>query len=128
MASEDNVGTTFHLCLPEADFTEAERELAAPETRRRTLALVCAPGPGLDRTAQFLRKNGYYVAVTGSEEALLEMLRAAEADYDAVVLLATAKERAGVLKGRVGSDSTATFNYNGGFTALRRPKARRASP
>lgn len=95
VASEDNVGTTFHLCLPEADFTEAERELAAPETRRRTLALVGAPGPGLDRTAQFLRKNGYYVAVTGSEEALLEMLRAAEADYDAVFLLATAKAELG---------------------------------
>lgn len=95
VASEENVGTTFHLCLPEADFTEAEREQAAPETRRRTLALVGAPGPGLDRTARFLRKNGYHVAVTSSEEALLEMLRAAEANYDAVFLLATTKAELG---------------------------------
>ncbi len=95
VASEENAGTTFRLWLPEADFTEAEREQAAPETCRRRLALVGEPGPALDRTAKFLRANGYYVAATGSEEAVLETLRAADDNYDAVFLLATTKAATG---------------------------------
>jgi hypothetical protein len=68
------VGTTFRLWLPEADFSEGEREQnPAPAY---SLLLLGTEGPALEGTSQFLRQNGFSVVAVTSVEAALEYLRA----------------------------------------------------
>ncbi len=62
--SKEGLGTTFHLWLPQADFTEAEASAgdAGPSAARRSLLLAGPTGDALDGTAQMLRVDGYPVA------------------------------------------------------------------
>jgi PAS domain S-box-containing protein len=87
--SQEDVGTTFHLWLPQADFTETEpadlRSVSAGS--RRQLLLAGRSGKTLDGTAEFLRTNGYHVATTASGE-IHDALRSRDGALNGLVLLA----------------------------------------
>lgn len=89
--SEEGRGSSFQVCLPEADFTEGEAVAAAPATpeppRRRALLLLGATGPVLDRFAELLRTQGFHVAVAHSLERVADCLGAGDYAYDALIAL-----------------------------------------
>ena len=89
--STEGTGTTFHLWLPQADFTEmeAEAELQNQAARqRRSLLLVGQPGQALDGTAEFLRVNGYHVVTVASDVHAFAALRSGEHSFGGAMLLA----------------------------------------
>ena len=88
--SKEGAGTTFHLWLPQADFTEAEAEaIASPQaSTRRSLLLAGQAGTMIDDTAEFLRVNGYLVATAFSPELAVEALRSKDFSFGGVMLLA----------------------------------------
>lgn len=88
--TSDGGGTTFRLWLPEADFTEGERQLIAP-IERHTLLLFGAPGQTLDSTAEFLRQHGFYVVMASTEAAALEYLQSPYYQFAAAIQQATAQ-------------------------------------
>jgi len=75
--SQEGTGSTFHLWLPQADFTEAEAEASTSraDTPRRSLLLAGQAGEALDGTAEFLRVNGYHVVTAASAERAVDALR-----------------------------------------------------
>lgn len=82
-------GTMFHVCLPEADFSEAER-MATPEPRpaaRPALLLYGPPSRLFDEVAEVLRTGGYHVATVHSLERATEFLAAGDYTYGALFLL-----------------------------------------
>lgn len=88
--SREGGGASFHVCLPEADFTEtngpSEEEKGSPKARRGILMY----GPGnslLDSTAEWLRTEGYHVATADSLERAVLVLRGGDYNYDMVFLL-----------------------------------------
>ena len=93
--SREGVGTTFHLWLPQADFTEAE-SVEAPSVataQRRHLLLVGRSGATLDGTAEFLRTNGYHVATSTSSDGIRDTLRAQDCAVSGLVVLAEPDDR-----------------------------------
>ncbi len=86
--STEGVGTTFHLWLPQADFTEAERMAAQNEERRRSVLLVGQPGLATETIAEFLRTHNFGVVVTHTPARALELLAAEEGNLQGVVVLA----------------------------------------
>ncbi len=84
--SQENVGTTFHVWLPMADFTEADQALEQAIRRRRTLLVAGAPGKMRDSTVELLRLNNYQV-VPGAQDAE-DLLRSSDYQFDGVLLLA----------------------------------------
>lgn len=84
--SIENVGTTFHLWLPEADFTENERSTAEQGTRRSVL-LAGEPGLLADSTAELLRVHDYYVVLAGSAARARELLQSEEPGFDAIMFM-----------------------------------------
>jgi PAS domain S-box-containing protein len=87
--SQEGVGTTFHLWLPQADFTEAESVDTKPAMGpRRHLLLVGRSGETLDGTAEFLRTNGYQIATTTSPGGIRDMLRSRDCAVNGLVVLA----------------------------------------
>jgi signal transduction histidine kinase len=87
--SQENRGTTFRLWLPEADFSEAERQSRAPE--RHTLLVLGAPGPALDSTGQFLRQAGFSVVVATDHATALEYLQAPFYHFAAALMQTSAQ-------------------------------------
>jgi signal transduction histidine kinase len=86
--SIEGVGSTFHLWLPQADFTEAERMANQYAQRRRSVLLVGQPGLAADSITEFLRTNNFYVVATQTPARALELLASAERDMHGVMVLA----------------------------------------
>jgi PAS domain S-box-containing protein len=89
--SVEGEGTTFRVWLPQADFTEAEKDLESFNRRRRTLLLAGRPDSRLDRTAEFLRQHDFHVTVGGLDAE--EMLRSSDYRFDGVMLLAEPQDQ-----------------------------------
>ena len=85
--SEEKKGTVVRVWLPEADFTEQDREAPAPKSRR-TVLIFGRKGEALDSTAEFLRESGFSVAIVASPEAADEFLRRPDYVVAALLLLA----------------------------------------
>lgn len=90
--SVEGEGTTFRLWLPQADFTEAEKDMESFNRRRRSLLLAGRPGPLLDRTAEFLRLHNFHVATGGLDAE--ELLRSSDYRFDGLLILAEPQEPA----------------------------------
>ena len=86
--SIEGKGTTFHLWLPQADFTEAEREATQSAGRRRSFLLVGQPGLATNTVAEFLRTHNYYVVETHTPGRAIELLITDENALQAVMVLA----------------------------------------
>ena len=86
--STEGVGSTFHLWLPQADFTEAERVANQNAQRRRSVLLVGHPGLAADSMTEFLRTNNFYVVATQTPARALELLASEERDMHGVMVLA----------------------------------------
>lgn len=93
--STEGVGTTFHLWLPEADFTESERVETRVGTRRSVL-LAGEPGLLTDSTAELLRVHDYYVVMAGTANRTRELIVSEEAGFDAIMVV-TAPQDAGFI-------------------------------
>jgi PAS domain S-box-containing protein len=88
--SKEGQGATFHLWLPEADFSESER-LTQPAAEHHTLLLLGGRGQALDATAEFLRHNGFYVVLATHPSAALDYLRSPHYQFAGVMLQTTAQ-------------------------------------
>lgn len=75
--SEVGKGTTFSIWLPEADFSEIERNLSG-EGRRHSLLVVGVGETMLDRTVELLREQGFHVVAARNCEQALERIRSSD--------------------------------------------------
>jgi two-component system cell cycle sensor histidine kinase/response regulator CckA len=89
--SREGEGTTFRVWLPQADFTEADKDLENFNRRRRTLLLAGRPDKLMDSTAEFLRQHNFHVATGGLEAE--ELLRSSEYRFDGLIILAEPGEQ-----------------------------------
>ncbi|MCC6233731.1 MAG: PAS domain-containing protein [Verrucomicrobiales bacterium] len=87
--SEEKVGTSFYVCLPEADFTESERaeSAAGPEAQRRGLLLFASSDSLAGPTAEMLRTEGYHVAVAKLTEQAGDILGGGDYLYEGVFIV-----------------------------------------
>ena len=88
--STEGEGSSFHLWLPQADFTEGERKEKSFDTeaiRRRSLLLVGHPGRMLEETAELLRTHNFYVVISHSIEAADELIRSGDRSLAGAFLL-----------------------------------------
>ncbi len=86
--SEEGRGSEFHVYLPEADFSETEREVEEGGPSKRLGIILCGKsGPWLDGEAEELRTDGYQVATADGSNRVLEILGAKDYDYLGVMLL-----------------------------------------
>lgn len=89
--STEGVGTSFHIWLPEADFSESIRvEEAAQRKRhtRRSLLLLGLPGEVMDMTAEMLRSHDFHIVTATPTDSLVELLTSSEYHFDGVFLIA----------------------------------------
>ena len=86
--SKEGVGSMFHIWLPQADFTEAERMAAQNAERRRSMLLVGNPGLPMDAVAEFLRTHNFYVVATHTPQRAIELLATEENNLHGVMVLA----------------------------------------
>jgi signal transduction histidine kinase len=86
--STEGEGATFHLWLPQADFTEAESFAAQNAQRRRSFLLVGQAGSATDAVAEFLRSHNFAIVATHSPARALELLAADEMPLHGVLVLA----------------------------------------
>jgi two-component system, cell cycle sensor histidine kinase and response regulator CckA len=86
--SAEGAGATFHLWLPQADFTEAERLAVQNAGRRRCLLLVGQPGLAIDTVTEFLRTHNFYVVATHTPARAIELLVTDENSLNGVMVLA----------------------------------------
>ncbi len=91
--SMEGVGTTFHLWLPEADFTEADRAGETSATQRRSLLVVGRADGVLDSTAEFWRCHDYHVVAAASEGHALDLLESGEYQFAAMMVVAESRDR-----------------------------------
>jgi signal transduction histidine kinase len=89
--SVEGEGTTFRVWLPQADFTEADKDLESFNRRRRTLLLAGRVDGQLHSTAEFLRQHNFHVTIGGQDAE--EALRAADCPFDGLMILAEPQER-----------------------------------
>jgi signal transduction histidine kinase len=89
--SQEKVGTTFRLWLPQADFTEKERDEYQAAARRNTL-LVIGQTQVADPCAKFLREHGFYTVVTAPGERAVELLNSPDYQFDGVMGILTAED------------------------------------
>jgi PAS domain S-box-containing protein len=85
--SREKVGTTFHLWLAQANFTEAETLQKADQLARHTLLLVGPAEDVLNRIADQLRENGYYVATATNEADALEKLHSPSFQFTGLLVI-----------------------------------------
>ena len=90
--STEGAGTTVHLWLPQADFTEAERFAAQNAERRRNLLLVGPPRPAREVLAERLRAHNFAVVITPAPARAKELLADAENNLQGVLVSATPGE------------------------------------
>jgi signal transduction histidine kinase len=86
--SVEGKGATFHLWLPQADFTEAERLAAHNTGRRRSLLLVGQPGLATETVTEFLRTHNFYVVATHTQARAFDLLATDENTLNGVMVLA----------------------------------------
>ena len=85
--TKEGAGTTLHLWLPLADFTEADAAHELASHRRCSLLLVGEPGPALEAAAAHLRGHHYHVVTAIPAEAE-DTLRTGDYAFDALLLRA----------------------------------------
>lgn len=87
--SQEGKGSTFHVCLPETDFTESDARpvAASPDPQRRALILYGPPCALFDETAEILRLEGYHVAGAHSLERVSEFLGTGNYRYNGLLIL-----------------------------------------
>ncbi|MBL9137221.1 MAG: PAS domain-containing protein [Verrucomicrobiales bacterium] len=88
--SREAGGASFHVCLPEADFTETSgstEEGKRPTRGRRGILMYGAANTLLNSTAEWLRTEGYHVATADTLERGVEVLRGGDYNYDLIFLL-----------------------------------------
>jgi signal transduction histidine kinase len=89
--SKEGMGTSFHLWLPEADFSESARvaeEARRTRPARRCLLLVGQPGEVRDQTAEWLRSHNYHIVVAAGSDNLGDLLHSSDYQFAGVLLLA----------------------------------------
>lgn len=91
--SVENEGTSFKIWLSKANFTESERFQTELVLGRKTLLLVEPAAKNLDKTAQCLRENGFYVATACNERAAVELLHSPDYQFDAVMAVVNGQNR-----------------------------------
>ncbi|HOW67579.1 MAG TPA: ATP-binding protein [Candidatus Paceibacterota bacterium] len=91
--STEGAGTCFRIWLPQADFTEAEREMTEAVPPRRSLLLAGVAGSLLDETTEFLRIHGYHVVAANTPSSAREHLRNSEYSFVGLMLLIEPKDR-----------------------------------
>jgi hypothetical protein len=93
--SQEKIGTTFRLWLPQADFTEKERDDYQASTRRYTLLII-----GQERVAEpcakFLREHSFYTVVAAPGERALELLNSPDYQFDGVMGIITIEDTTAV--------------------------------
>jgi signal transduction histidine kinase len=87
--SIEKQGTTIRVWLPEADFSESERDETPSTTQRRTLLVFGTPGGALEKAAEFLRENGFSVVLGSPPEEPKDLLQARDYIFAGVLLLAS---------------------------------------
>jgi PAS domain S-box-containing protein len=85
--SKEKAGTTFHFWFAQADFTEAEVAQTSETIVRHTLLAVGPAEETVNRIADQLRENGYYVATAASETSALEHLHSPNFQFTGLVLV-----------------------------------------
>ncbi len=88
--SRVSAGTRFRLWLPQADFTETERQPVG--WKRHTILLAGSAGRALDVSASFLREHGYYVVVCPIGERPEEVLGSPDYQFAGVLVVETGQE------------------------------------
>jgi signal transduction histidine kinase len=91
--SREGEGTTFSVWLPQADFTESEREAKESMARRHTLLIVGHPALA-EPSAKFLREHGYYTVVTQAGERATELLNSPDYQFDGILGLVSMDDTA----------------------------------
>jgi signal transduction histidine kinase len=86
--SVEDRGTTVSVWLPEANFSESEREEAFLPATRRTLLVFGVPGAARDKSAEFLRENGFSVVVGSPGDEVRKLLQAKDYVLTGVLVLA----------------------------------------
>ena len=89
--SQEGQGTSFHIWLPQTDFSEPGPDgaaLVADRPPRRSLLLLGQSGEMLDKTAELLRSHNYHVVVATTLESLPELLHSGDYQFAGVMLLA----------------------------------------
>jgi PAS domain S-box-containing protein len=92
VVSKEGAGTSFHIWLPEADFSEsAQVEAEAKRTRlaRRSLLLVGQASEVLDKTAELLRSHNYHIVVAAGADNLTDLMQSGDYQFAGVLLLAS---------------------------------------
>ncbi|HXG49548.1 MAG TPA: ATP-binding protein [Methylomirabilota bacterium] len=92
--SVESVGSKFHIWLPQADFTEAEADVARRESVavRSRILLVGSLGAMLDGTAELLRVEGYHVAVAFSRDEADGLCRSSDQPFAALFVIFEPKD------------------------------------
>lgn len=104
--SKEKVGTTFRVWLPQADFTESERDELKLAARRNTL-LVVGEERLAEPCAKFLREHGYYTVVTTVGDRLTELLNSPDYQFDGVMGIVTTEDTSAAQAfEKLGSQST----------------------
>jgi signal transduction histidine kinase len=91
VVSKEGAGTSFHIWLPEADFSEsAQVEAEAKRTRlaRRSLLLIGQACEVLDKTAELLRSHNYHIVVAASADNLTDLMQSSDYHFAGALLLA----------------------------------------
>jgi PAS domain S-box-containing protein len=83
----EQVGTTFDLWFPQADFTEADSALKTTPSARHTLLVFGHEGEINDRMVETLQKNGFYAVGAATPTNALEMLHSPDYSFDGVLML-----------------------------------------
>jgi two-component system cell cycle sensor histidine kinase/response regulator CckA len=95
--SREGQGTSFHIWLPQTDFSEpgpADVLKPVDSAARRSLLLLGQSGEMLDKTAELLRSHNYHVVVSTAAESLAELLQSNDYDFAGVMLLAEPNDSA----------------------------------
>ncbi len=89
--SEEAVGSSFEIWLPEADFqesTRAEDEARRTRMTRRTFLLLGPAGEMLERNAEFLRSHNYHIVVASSPDNVPDLLQSPDYNFAGIMVLA----------------------------------------
>lgn len=82
--SSEGKGTIFRIWLPQADFTESERDEAQAAARRHTL-LILGDERVAEPCAKFLREHGYYTIVSDNGERALELINSPDYQFNGLL-------------------------------------------